>query len=112
MSFWTAVGIIVIVGAIASVLKARYNAQHGITEDMMGNQTLNVREDRNEAAEAAQAEVAELKERIKVLERIATDANSAGAQERARISAEIESLRTPDQTPASPTPANKEDLSE
>ncbi len=104
MSFWTAIVVIVIVGAIASVFKARYNAQHGITEDMMGNQTLNVRQ---ETDEAAQAEIAELKERIKVLERIATDNNSTDARERARITAEIEALRTPNETRAS-----KEDLSE
>jgi len=100
VSFSTAIVVIVMIGAIASVLKARYNAQHGITEDMMGNQTLNVRE---ETDQAAQAEIAELKERIKVLERIATDNNSTDARERARITAEIEALRTP---------TSKEDLSE
>ena len=104
MSFWTAVVIIVLIGAITSVFKARYNAMHGITEDMMGNQTLNARP---EVDEAAQAEIAELKERIKVLERIATDNNTLDARERARITAEIEALRTPD-----PAPTSKEDLSE
>lgn len=104
MSFWTALVAIVLIGAIASVFKARYNAMHGITEDSEGNQTLNARP---EVDEAAQAEIAELKERIKVLERIATDNNSTDARERARITAEIEALRTPD-----PTPSSKEDLSE
>ncbi len=104
MSFWTAVVIIVLIGAVASVFKARYNAMHGITEDMMGNQTLN---SPKEVDEAAQAEIAELKERIKVLERIATDNNSTDARERARITAEIEALRAPD-----PAPTSKEDLSE
>ena len=41
----------------------------------------------------AQREIAALKERIEVLERIAYDKNSATAQERARISAEIDALR-------------------
>ena len=43
--------------------------------------------------EAARREVSELKERVKVLERIATDANSSDAREQARIAAEIEALR-------------------
>ena len=40
MNLWTAIVIIVAIGALASVLRSRYNAQHGITEDMMGNQTI------------------------------------------------------------------------
>lgn len=38
-------------------------------------------------------EIEDLRERIKVLERIATDGNSLDAQETKRISAEIEALR-------------------
>ena len=38
-------------------------------------------------------EIEDLRERIKVLERIATDGNSLEAQETKRISAEIEALR-------------------
>ena len=38
-------------------------------------------------------EIEDLRERIKVLERIATDGNSLNAQETKRISAEIEALR-------------------
>lgn len=41
----------------------------------------------------AAREIEELRERIKVLERIATDHNSIDAQETKRISAEIERLR-------------------
>ncbi|RDC59429.1 hypothetical protein HME9302_00617 [Alteripontixanthobacter maritimus] len=88
MSFWTAAVIIVAIGAIASIIKARYNAQAGITEDMMGNQTINHRPDAadRQELEAARREVEELRERVKVLERIATDSS-------ARTAAEIEQLR-------------------
>ncbi|MEM1195682.1 MAG: hypothetical protein AAGH57_06225 [Pseudomonadota bacterium] len=102
MGFWTAVVVIVAIGAIASVLKARYNAKAGITEDYLGNQTLNRPSDTSsdEGAKArekaAQQEIAQLKERIAVLERIATDNNSVSSQESARIASEIESLREPD----------------
>ena len=94
MSFWSAIVLIVLIGAAASILRARYNAQAGITEDMMGNQTLNHRDDgAPKSDEEARREIATLKERIEVLERIAYDKNSVNAQERARISAEIDALR-------------------
>lgn len=94
MSFWTAVVIIIAIGALVSVLKSRYNAQAGITEDMMGNQTLAHRPESGPAQdEDARREIDALKERIEVLERIAYDKNSIDAQERARISAEIDALR-------------------
>ncbi len=95
MSFWTAVVIIVAIGAIASVLRSRYNAQTGIIEDHHGNQTLMRSDDpdRKVREQAAQAEIAALKDRIAVLERIATDANSDEARESKRIASEIEALR-------------------
>ena len=43
--------------------------------------------------EAEQREIAELRERIKVLERIATDANTTAALTSRRVADEIESLR-------------------
>ena len=94
MSFWSAVVLIVLIGAVASVLRSRHNAANGITEDMMGNQTITQRPDpAPQADEEAQREIAELKERIAVLERIAYDKNSSTARERERISAEIDALR-------------------
>lgn len=42
---------------------------------------------------AARQEIADLRERIRVLERIATDNNGSVAQETARIEREIEALR-------------------
>ena len=93
MSMWSAIVLIVLIGAAASILRARYNSQAGITEDMMGNQTITHRPERPETDEEAQREIETLKERIAVLERIAYDKNSTTAQERARISAEIDALR-------------------
>ncbi|MEO1730750.1 MAG: hypothetical protein AAFR64_08430 [Pseudomonadota bacterium] len=112
MSFWTAMVWIVAIFAVAGLLRSRFKAKAGITEDYLGNQTLNRPDDAEHDAdgdmreEAAQAEIAELKERIAVLERIATDANTAEARETARIASEIEALRTPELTT---TPEEKAD---
>lgn len=84
MSFWTAIVVIVAIIAVAEVLKAKHRARHGITTDMMGNEKP-VAPPTNPALER---EVEELRERVKVLERIATE-----ERETKRLSAEIESLR-------------------
>lgn len=100
---WAIVAIIaIIVWGVVQYSKARA----GIITDEDGNETLAPREDGRSLAEieAARAEVTELRERVKVLERIVTDSNSGDARERARISAEIEALRG--------LPAMKEDQSE
>jgi uncharacterized protein YlxW (UPF0749 family) len=99
MSSWAIVAIIaVIVWGVVEYAKARA----GIVTDEEGNERLVPREDGRSTAELEQArrELADLRERIKVLERIATDGNTSEARERARIAAEIEALRLP---------ANKED---
>ena len=84
MSFWTAIVVIVAIIAVAEVLKAKHRARHGITTDMMGNEKP-VAPPTNPALERV---VEELRERGKVLERIATE-----ERETKRLSAEIESLR-------------------
>ncbi len=84
MSFWTAIVIIVAIIAVAEVMKARHRAHHGITTDMMGNEKP-ITPPTNSALER---EVEELRERVKVLERIATE-----ERETKLLSAEIESLR-------------------
>ena len=92
MSGWAFVALVaVIVWGVVQYTKARA----GIVTDEYGNEKLTPRDDaRSEAElEAARHEVAELKERVKVLERIVTDSNSGDARERARIAAEIEALR-------------------
>ena len=72
---------IVAIVMIASVVKARY----GVTRDKHGNEVLN-RPD-PEAGRTKQ-EIAQLKERIAVLERLATEENGARQLDR-----EIEKLR-------------------
>jgi len=92
MSSWAVVAIVaIIVFGVVEFAKARA----GIVTDEDGNERLVPREDGRSAAEldAARRELAELKERVKVLERIATDGNTSEARERARIAAEIEALR-------------------
>ncbi len=75
---------IVTIVMIASIFKARYKARHGIIEDEDGNERLAVDPD----AARLREEVKGLKERIAVLERLATDDNGARALDR-----EIEKLR-------------------
>ncbi len=76
-----AVVIIVAILGFTEVQKAKHRARHGITTDIMGNE-----KPRDDAA--LQREVVELRERLKVLERIATE-----DRETKLLSAEIESLR-------------------
>ena len=84
MSFWTAIVVIVAIIAVAEVLKAKHRARHGITTDVMGNE----KPIAPPANPALEREVEELRERVKVLERVATE-----DRETKRLSAEIESLR-------------------
>lgn len=83
MNFWTAVVVIVAIAALANVLRARYGARDGTTEDRQGSRQAGSRADA-----ALEREVMELKERIAVLERIATDERQSRA-----IADEIEQLR-------------------
>lgn len=85
MSSWAIVSVVaILVWGVVQMTKAR----HGIVTDEHGN-------DRRIAQDDAEArrEIEDLRERIKVLERIATDGNSVDAQETRRIAAEIEALR-------------------
>jgi hypothetical protein len=93
MSSWAIVALVAIViwGIVESI-----RARAGIITDEDGNQKVVApREDGRTAAEleAARRELAEIKERVKVLERITTEAHSGDAREQARIAAEIEALR-------------------
>lgn len=76
---------IIAVVMVASVLRARYKARHGIVEDEHGNERIAARDF---ATRAMTAEVQALKERIAVLERLATDEHGSRALDR-----EIEKLR-------------------
>ncbi|QZD88975.1 hypothetical protein K3148_08950 [Qipengyuania aurantiaca] len=90
MSSWAVVAIIaIVVWGVVQMAKARNRAERGVLTDKEGNE--------HYAPQARDAEtkkeIEALRERIKVLERIATDGNSLDAQETKRISAEIEALR-------------------
>jgi hypothetical protein len=78
-----AVVIIVAIIAFTEVQKAKYRARNGITLDWMGGE-----KPIEQNNPAQQREIEELRERVKVLERIATEDT-----ETKRLSAEIESLR-------------------
>ena len=85
---FTMVVAIILIVTIGKVLSSRYKARHGIIEDqdMMGNKTqrlINAPE-----TQAMQTEIKVLKERIQVLERIATDNSTAND-----INRQIEELR-------------------
>lgn len=92
MTGWAIVALVAVViwGVVESI-----RARAGIITDENGNQAIAPREDGRSSAEleAARRELADLRERVKVLERIATDSNSGAAREQARIAAEIEALR-------------------
>ena len=82
MSFGTALVVIVAIVAFTVLKLARhYSRQERIDRAPVGDDP------------EARREVEELRERIKVLERIATDGNSLDATETRRISREIEALR-------------------
>ena len=83
--FWAFILLICVAGMIYSAWKTKHLARHGIYEDDSGK-THRIYDDQREAA--LQREVEELRERIKVLERIATDDRGAS-----RLSAEIDALR-------------------
>ena len=89
MSFWTAIAVIVIVGAISSVLRERYKAMGRTSGNGSGTERDPYREDAlRQERDDAQSELASLRERVKVLERIATDGHRSND-----LSDEIEKLR-------------------
>jgi len=107
MGGWAIVALVaIIVWGVVQYTKARA----GIVTDEDGNETLAPRDDGRTAAEleAATRELEDLRERVRVLERIATDDNTSDARDRARIAAEIEALRG---LPNAPT-GHKEEPSE
>ncbi len=84
MGFWEAAIVIVAITAIASIVKTRYRAMNGIVADEDGNERRAVDPD----AVRLREEMKLLKDRIAVLERLATDNNRALDLDR-----EIERLR-------------------
>lgn len=96
MSFWAAMvlitAIVSVAGVIGSIANARIRERQGLRMDWMGNEVPNQPQD-DGAKAMLQREVEELRERIKVLERITTDANSLESRGSRAIAEEIESLR-------------------
>ena len=94
MGLWNAIVLIVLIVAAASLLRARFGPDRIDGARGRGETALPPHPDpAPRRDEEAEREIAALKERIAVLERIAYDKNSTSAQERARISAEIDALR-------------------
>lgn len=92
MSSWAIVALVaILIWGVVQVARARA----GIVRDEYGNEKLARPEEAGgkDELEAARRELEALRERVKVLERIATDTNSGEAREQARIAAEIEALR-------------------
>jgi cell division protein FtsB len=92
MSSWAIVALVaIVIWGIVETVRARA----GIITDEDGNQKIATPPDTGTRAEleATRRELEALRERVKVLERIATDANTGDAREQARIAAEIEALR-------------------
>lgn len=92
MSFWTAAVIIVLIWGIVQIYTRRHDRDLGVTRDEDGNPVFAPPKS-DSGSEQTRREIEQLRERIKVLERITTDANSQEAQESRRIAAEIDSLR-------------------
>ena len=92
MSSWAIVALVaILIWGVVQIARAKA----GIVTDEDGNQKLAKHEhDRSTLElEAARRELEDLRERVRVLERIATDTNTGDARETARIAAEIEALR-------------------
>jgi hypothetical protein len=79
---------IILIVTVGKIISAKQKAKHGIIEDedMLGNKTQRLIG--NSDTQAMQDEIRVLKDRIQVLERIATDNNSANDLNR-----QIEELR-------------------
>ncbi len=88
MSFWTAMVIIAAIWGLVSVIRGHPRPALGHDTDEDGN-LIGHRQTDGEL----KAEIMRLRERLEVLERITTDANSGEARERRRLEAEIDSLR-------------------
>ena len=80
MSFWSAIVVIVLIVAVASVMRSRQSDRHRLRQDSDEGPSPRETQLKNE--------VEELRERIHVLEKITVDGREARA-----IADEIESLR-------------------
>ena len=88
MSFWTAAVIIVAIWGFVELRKQRIDREMGVVRDEDGNPVTAVQDNRE-----LLRELTDLRERVKVLERITTEMNTLEAFETRRIAKEIEQLR-------------------
>ena len=89
MNFWTAVVVIVAILSFASIRIAKYRADRSLGDGEIGNQPA-ARSGRESELER---EVADLRERLRVLERITTETNTLEHRQTRAIAEEIEALR-------------------
>lgn len=89
MSFWTAVVVMVLIWGVVQIFTRRHDRELGVIRDEDGNPVFPPAP----PAPDNSRELAELRERVKVLERIATDANTLDAHQTRKIAADIEALR-------------------
>lgn len=86
MNIWMMITIVALCGMALEAYKAKHRAKSGITVDMLGNEKVSTA--LPPAKPELEREVVELRERVKVLERIVTDNRHSDA-----IAREIEDLR-------------------
>ena len=84
MSFWAAMVLISLIAMIGGVISSKHRAQAGIGQDGTGKQYRLP----GPAEEELRKEVEELRERVKVLEKIVTDGRDSRS-----LAEQIESLR-------------------
>ena len=91
MNMWAALVMIALIISIASVIgavmTANLRAKQGLRKDWLGNEVPILDKD-DGSKDVLEREVVELRERVKVLERIATDGRETSA-----IAEQIENLR-------------------
>lgn len=98
MSGWVIVAVVaivvggIVVGSIVRLINGHNDRDLGVVRDEDGNPVAHGADDTACNSEM-QREIETLRERIKVLERIATEDNSLDASERRRIAQEIDDLR-------------------
>lgn len=101
MTGWALVALVgIVIWGVVQIYTRRHDEKLGVTRDEDGNPVFpparyDGARDAGEAQEMRR-EVENLRERIRVLERIATDSNSLDARETRRLSAEIDALRAKD----------------
>ncbi len=101
MNYWTAIVLIVAIWGIVQILRAPHGPRLGrrFHDNGVGaDESADGGEPRPGVGRERElkAEIAMLRERLEVLERITTDSESREARERRRLEAEIDSLRGQD----------------